>query len=103
MNRPSLAEIAEITEDGLTPNRPPDPGRLMLENSGCYATKDDEAIRVFSKEGAELYGLSPKVIPYESKALFLTLQIYFMGYNNGRAVGLAEARNKLTELIKLCL
>lgn len=84
------------------------PGRLMLESSGCYATRDEEeeAIHIFAQDGSELYALSAKVIPYESKPLFLTLQIYLIGHNNGRASMQQEAKAKLekfAELIKLCV
>jgi hypothetical protein len=84
------------------------PEKLNLENSGCYATKDqeNEAIHVFARDGSELYALSAKVIPYESKPLYLTLQIYLIGHNNGRATVTQEVKEKIekiTELIKLCV
>jgi hypothetical protein len=80
--------------------------RLMLENSGCWATQDEESIHVFAKDGSELYALSSKVIPFDSKALFLTLQIYMIGHNNGRAGAQQESKAKLqqfAELLKLCV
>jgi hypothetical protein len=82
--------------------------RLQLENSGCYATRDEEneAIHIFARDGSELYAVSAKVIPYESKSLHLTLQIYLIGHNNGRNTMAQEARQKiekLADLMKLCV
>jgi hypothetical protein len=94
--------ITSIETDGAAPER------LQLENSGCYATKDEEneAIHIFARDGSELYAVSAKVIPYESKALHLTLQIYLIGHNNGRAGMQQEVRakiEKISELMKMCV
>jgi hypothetical protein len=97
-----------ITEtDGALP-LPRSSERLNLENSGCYATRDEEndAIHIFARDGSELYAVSAKVIPYESKPLHLTLQIYLIGHNNGRGTMAQEAKQKIekiAELMKLCI
>lgn len=79
------------------------PRRLPLENSGCYATRDEEndAIHIFARDGSELYAVSSKVIPFESKPLFLTLQIYMIGHNNGRATAQQDAKAKMEKLSDL--
>jgi hypothetical protein len=100
MNR----DISAILESDV--DVPPNVERLKIENTECWATKEDDAIHVFARDGTELYALSSKIIPYESKPLFLTIQIYMMGYNNGRANGQQEARQKLekfAELLKACV
>jgi hypothetical protein len=101
-----LETIAEASE--VRSFVPKQPERLMLENSSCWATKDEEqeAIHIFAQDGSELYAVSAKVIPYESKPLYLTLQIYLMGYNSGRNAAQQEVKNKLekfADLIKLCV
>lgn len=87
----------QLTDLGLSNSE-----KLYLENSGCWATKDEEqeAIHIFAKDGAELYALSSKVIPYQPKPLFLTLQIYMIGYNNGRSVGQSETKKRLEKLLE---
>jgi hypothetical protein len=103
--RASAVAMVEIPDsDGAHPS----PERLPLESTGCYATADpeNEAIHVFAKDGSELYGVSSKVIPFESKPLFLTLQIYMMGHNNGRASLQQEVKlklEKISEFIKICI
>jgi hypothetical protein len=77
--------------------------KLTLEDSGCWATLEEENIKVFGKDGATLFGVNPKIIPFERRPLCLLLQIWLMGYNTGRQGGVQEAKNKITELIKLAL
>jgi hypothetical protein len=105
MERINIPSLDPTERDGRAVGLPE---RLPLEDSGCYATKDEknDAIHVFARDGSELYAVSSKVIAFESKPLFLTVQIYLMGHNNGRASMQQEVKakiEKLSELMKMCI
>jgi hypothetical protein len=79
------------------------PTKLFIEDSGCWAFQEEDVIKVYGRDGSQLFGVSPKVVSFESKPLFLLLQLYVTGFNNGRATGQQEIKTKVTELIKLAL
>jgi hypothetical protein len=95
-DEPISTAVSEAASRVLAPDE-----RLKIENTGCWATMQEDAIHVFGSDGGELYAVSSKVIPYESKPLFLTLQIYMIGHSNGRTNAQTEMKAKLEKFAEL--
>ena len=102
-NNRGIEEFIEHQRNEHGIAEPPPGERLPIEKTGCYAIRDEDAIRVYNAENKNLFGLSHRSCAFESKPLFVYLQIYFIGLNTGWQSGKADIKTKISELIKLAL
>lgn len=80
------------------------PNRLQLGQTGCAATLDDAGIiHVTNSEEQQIYALKVEHIPFVEQPLLVTLNLWFMAYNSGRSSMQQEFKQKLGEVLKLCL
>lgn len=78
--------------------------RLVLGQTGCVATLDESAIiHILNQDGQQLYAVKAEHIPFEVPTLLVTLNLWFMAWNNGRDAARTELKAKIAELVKLCL
>jgi hypothetical protein len=68
----------------------------QLENEG-------KIIKVYNRDGLNLFGLNPDMIAFEVKPLTVAVQLYVTAYNQGHKTGYDACKTKLTEVIKLCV
>jgi hypothetical protein len=77
----------------------------LLSDDGYYACleNDGRVIKLYSRDGMQLFGLNPEMISFEVKPLTVALQTYVMAYNQGHKTGYEACKSKVTEMLKLCL
>jgi hypothetical protein len=74
--------------------------KIVLENSGgYYAQRNNGTIQICASDGNQLFAIKTESIPFAPEPLFIVLQVYM----NGRMKGIIETKNKVNDLIKLCL
>jgi hypothetical protein len=116
------SEIAETHSDGESspravsvldsafdkPAAAPVADRLdLLDDAGYYAQLENigkgKTIKIYAKDGTLLFGLNPEMIAFEAEVLTIAVQVYVMAYNQAHKTGYEVCKNKLSELVKLCL
>lgn len=77
----------------------------LSETDGYYAQLENEAkvIKLYNRDGLQLFGLSPELIPFQAPPLTMALQVYLMAYNQAYRTGYDDCRKKVQEVLKLCL
>ena len=76
--------------------------KIALGKSGCWAHLDDEGlIHVYNPDGQQLYAFSQAQMAFEKEPLMLTVNLWFMAFNNGRQSMQRELKSKASELVKL--
>jgi hypothetical protein len=100
-----LRNNAEPAEGGML-RAQGTPLRLeLLSDEGYYAQLENEGkvIKIYGRDTTHLFGLNPDMIPFEVKPLTVAVQVYVMAHNQGHRVGYDTCKNKVTEMLKLCL
>jgi hypothetical protein len=74
--------------------------RLNLDG-GNYAMLEHGIIQVFLKDDRQLFSVDANSIPFERKILGSVLQVYLLGFQNGRAHERASSKQRLITAINL--
>lgn len=104
-NDTEINRIAEFNKAGETaPQASPQPNQLQLGQTGCSAVRDEDGIiHILNAQGQQLYALKDEHIPFDLQPLLVTLNLWFMAFNNGRSSVQQELRDKALEILKICL
>jgi hypothetical protein len=97
-------EINRLAEFQPKEEPPPRIDRLQLAQTGCTATLDVEGvIHILNPDGQQIYAVKSDHVPFQTEPLLVTLNLWFMAFNNGRVSMQNEVKAKVLDLLKICL
>lgn len=80
--------------------RPPPSARINLDGDN-YAVLEHGIIKIFLKDERHLFSVDANTVTFERKVLGAVLQVYLLGYQNGKVQERAQAKQRIITAINL--
>lgn len=78
---------------------PPPVENLPITTSGIFARLEGDIVDVVNRDGNVLFRFNRNACPFQQQPIHFLTEIYSLGYNKGRIVGVDVTKAKMRDLL----